>query len=620
MIKSLITEYGLPWIFNRSLYSLKLKMMRAIPLTEKMFEKKVNIKRIDIFDIDVNSLEDFLITLSESKKNEIIDIANKAIEGKIIAFSSIELDFGNPFNWHFNPITKVEVENSLKWYKIPDFDADRGDIKIIWEASRFTHFYYFIRAYLLTKNYKYYKAFSDQLEGWIENNIYSYGANYKCGQEATLRMINAIVTYSAFEALGLSNQKDKNNLYKLIEGSYNKVLSNFFYAHKCIKNNHTLSEITGLIIGAWCCEDEVKLMKAYKLLEKEIDNQFFSDGGYVQYSFNYQRFALQIMEFNLKISKKTNISISEKSKKLIRNSIMLMYQMQDKEGDLGELPNYGSNDGALIFPVSSCDYRDYRPVINTINVLLGGDRIFYNGEYDEEIIWFSEKKIDDIPITNIKKVSSHYNKSGFFSLRNKNSFIMIVLQNFKTRPAQMDQLHVDIWYKGKNILCDSGTFSYATDIGKQLALTSAHNTVKIDNKEQMKKHGPFLIYDWTSSIDIEHNEDYFCGTMVSKNGYKHKRRIEKIDNGFIIKDIVYSEGERCEFNFHTPYEVRVNKNGFEIIDDEVVLATVNTDSKIELKKTYRSLYYLIKQEITNVSVIKKIENKKCNIFFDIQLG
>ena len=39
MYKSLLTEYGIPWVINRSLYSVKLKMMRAMPITENLFER-----------------------------------------------------------------------------------------------------------------------------------------------------------------------------------------------------------------------------------------------------------------------------------------------------------------------------------------------------------------------------------------------------------------------------------------------------------------------------------------------------------------------------------------------------------------------------------------------------
>lgn len=115
MIKSLITEYGLPWVINRSLYSAKLKMMRAIPISDKLFEKNVDVKRVDIFNLKVEWINEFLNGLSNEKKTEIVSIADNAIEGKIKGFSSIELDYGNPINWHINPITKVEVSRSLKW-------------------------------------------------------------------------------------------------------------------------------------------------------------------------------------------------------------------------------------------------------------------------------------------------------------------------------------------------------------------------------------------------------------------------------------------------------------------------------------------------------------------------
>jgi len=250
IIKSLLTEYGLKWTINRSLYSMKLIMMSKIPITEKIFEKDITIKRIDIFKFNTALIKDYLQNLKDDKKGSIILIADKAIDGIINGFSSTELNYGNPINWHLNPLTGVESKRNVKWYRIPDFNTKIGDIKVIWEASRFTHFIYFCRAYLITGKLKYYEAFSSQLKDWLEDNPYSYGVNYKCGQEATLRMINVLITYAVFSTYGLITEDDKVNIIKLVEGSYKKVLSNFFYAHKCIKNNHTFSEILGLIIGA----------------------------------------------------------------------------------------------------------------------------------------------------------------------------------------------------------------------------------------------------------------------------------------------------------------------------------------------------------------------------------
>lgn len=616
MIKSLITEYGLPWVINRLLYSAKLKMMKTIPISDKLFEKNVDVKKVDIFNLKVEWINEFLNGLSKEKKTEIVSIADNAIEGKIMGFSLIELDYGNPINWHINPITKVEVSRSLKWYQIPDFDPERGDIKVIWEASRFTHFFYFVRAYMITRDRKYLDAFSNQLDEWLQNNHYPYGSNFKCGQEATLRMINVLITYSAFKSYGLTTQKDEENLHKLVAGSYKKVLANFFYAHKCIKNNHTLSEIVGLIIGAWSCKDVRGLKKAYALLDEEIQKQFHPDGGYIQYSFNYQRFVLQLMELVIKISEKTEVNISERSKNVIRKSALLMYQMQDETGDM---PNYGSNDGALIFPVTPCEYRDFRPVVNTILSLIDGERIYEPGEYDEEILWFGDRGLDDIPISTVEKKSSSFSNSGFYSIRHNTGFLMTVLQDFKTRPAQMDQLHIDLWHECTNVFCDSGTYSYAADIGKEMALTAAHNTVMVQGKEQMKKHGPFLIYDWTRSRDVNHDEFFFKGTMISKNGYEHTRTIERIEEGYSITDNVIGDGEYCEVYFHTPLEVKIIVTGFELYAYGQLICNVTTDGPVDVKKTYRSLYYLKKDEINCVYVRGTMTEKKCSMNFNIEL-
>lgn len=617
MIKSIITEYGLPWAINRSLYSTKIRVMRTIPKIENIFEKNVNIKRINIFDINTVEIQKFLKNLSKDDQDNIIKQADNAINGTIQAFSSIELNYGNPINWHYNPLTNKVVCNKRKWYTIPDFDSERGDIKVIWEISRFTHFYYMTRAFLITEDNKYYKSFSEQIQSWLINNEYSYGSNYKCGQESALRMINILMAYSIFKKYDLVTENDEFNVKKIIEGGYKKIISNFFYAHKCIKNNHTFSEICGLIIGAWCSNDTKALKKAYSLLEKEIEKQFMDDGGYVQFSFNYQRFSLQIIECILKISEKTGICLSEKSRQRISDSAYLMYQVQDESGDV---PNYGSNDGALIFPVTVCGYRDFTPVINTIYCLINNKRLYNEGKYDEELLWFSPKDKSNYHLANIKRKSNAFYNAGLYTLRNDDSFMMTVLTNYKTRPAQMDGLHVELWSKGKNIFCDSGTYSYATQIGKKLALTAAHNTVQVENREQMNKYGPFLIYNWIKSENVVFDKNTFKGTMISKNGYKHTRSIKYINKSYIIKDEIETKSEYCNFYFHTPLNVILERNEIKLFDEQENIATmIISKGEVSISKEYRSLYYLKKEEINCICIKVILENNRCNNMFIVRL-
>ncbi|MBA1334152.1 MAG: hypothetical protein HPY66_1636 [Firmicutes bacterium] len=613
LVRSLLTEYGLKWTINRGLYSIKLKTLSILPITENLFEKDISVKRIDIFDFDIALIRDFLKKLSDEKKVDIISTADKAIDGVITAFSSNELNYGNPINWHLNPITGIESRRDVKWYRIPDFDSDVGDIKVIWEASRLTHFLYFSRAYLITGDIKYYEAFSCQLKDWLENNPYSYGANYKCGQEATLRMINVLIAYTVFNSCSVTTEDDRKNVIRLVEDSYKKVLSNFFYAHKCIKNNHTFSEILGLIAGAWCCDNEFEVQRRYKLMDKEIRNQFMEDGGFKQYSFNYHRFVLQIIECIYKVSEKTGVYINEKER--IKNSILLLYQVQDEKGDV---PNYGSNDGALIFPVTSCDYRDFRPVLSTMYALIEGKRLYEHGDYDEELLWFGSG--NELPNANIKKESLSFNDSGFYVLRHDGGFLMTCLQDFKSRPAHMDQLHIDLWHNGTNIFCDSGTYSYASKIGKELSSTAGHNTAKLFGVEQMNKKGAFLVTDWPKRVNVKHNTWSFSGTMISKNGYMHRRDINKANNGYLITDEVVGNSDYCEFYFHTPCEVKTHTGGFQLFKDDKSICVVKTSGDIKIEKVYRSLYYLRKEEINCVCVRYKVINKKCIAKFNIELS
>ncbi|MZQ74571.1 MAG: hypothetical protein GT589_00235 [Peptoclostridium sp.] len=612
MLKSVLNEYGLDWTINRGLYSAKLKIMTKIPVVEQLFEKRISIKRINIFDFDLEPIKEFLLKLSKKEQKIIIEVADKAINGVITGFSSIDLDYGKPINWHLNPLTGFENNKELKWYKIPDFDNEVGDIKVIWEASRLTHFLYFARAYLITRDDKYYKAFSGQLENWLKNNPYSYGSNYKCGQEATLRMTNVLISYSVFNYFGLITEKDKQHVFEIVEGSYKKVLSNFFYAHKCIKNNHTFTEFLGLIIGAWCSEDNVKLQNAYKLMDKEIINQFLPDGGFTQYSFNYHRFTLQIFECLFKISEKTGIYITETER--IKNSILLLYNVQAENGDV---PNYGSNDGALIFPLSICDYRDFRPVLNTMYVLMTGKRLYEKGPYDEELLWFGGST--DLPVERRTLKSIAFEYSGFYVLRSEDSFLMTCLQDYKSRPAHMDQLHIDIWHKGINVLCDSGTHSYASELGKELSSTIGHNVVKLPGIEQMNKRGAFLVTDWTKQDSAFHSDSEFKGKMESKNGYSHERIIRTFKKSYLIEDWVKGESKTCDFIFHTPCEVKIKENGFVLFMDNNEIVSVKTEGDISIIESYRSLYYLRKEKINRVQVTQEVNNGICNAKFEITL-
>ena len=593
MIRSILNEYGVGWSVNRALYDIKLKGTRFFPPSEKWYEKKTAYpSRLDLFSIDVEALRRFLRErLSDEDKARLIETADKACKGVLVGFSSIELDYGNPLDWQLNPSTGKRCDAGLRWYRIPDFDADRGDVKVIWEASRFSHFITLARAFLLNGDEKYYRAFSSQLKNWLEKNPYGYGANFKCGQECSFRMVNALLAFTVFRNSGVATDADAGNIKDLVDRCYRKILGNFFYAYKCIKNNHTISELMGMIVGAWCCEDQRRLEKGYRLLDKTIDEQFTSDGGYKQFSFNYQRLALQDLEVVLSISAKTQQELSDHSKDKIKSAAASMYQCQDESGDM---PNYGSNDGALVFPVTSCGYRDFRPAINTVYALASGNQLYSPDKHQEELIWFSGGKgLEERRIKILDRVSSQFTDAGLFTLRGQNSWAMIVSNDYHSRPAHMDQLHFDLWVDGVNVMCDAGTFSYACEEGRRLARNENHNTAAVKGVAQMNSSGPFMIYDWTRRELGECDESSFMGKCISANGYTHTREVRLIGSSYEITD---RSDRDYQILFHTPCDVSLRDGKAILTMDGKIYCEVKGDGKFKLLKSQRSLYYHTKEE------------------------
>lgn len=599
VMKSIVTEYGLSWAINRALYSAKLKMISGIPGIDKIFEKKASFpSRIDIFQIDTEELRKFLRNeLTEEDKKKLVDTADKICEGIIIGFNSIELNYGKPIDWQLNPLTGERCNEHKKWYKIPDFDSKRGDIKVIWEVSRLSHFVTFARAFMLTGDSKYYKAFSFQLNDWLDKNEYGCGANYKCGQEASIRMVNALLSYTVFHSCGVTTDKDAANIKSLINRSYRKVLSNFRYAYKCIKNNHTISELMGMIIGAWSSEDSRRLGKAYKILDKVIDEQFTDDGGYKQFSFNYQRLVLQDIEIILSVEQKTGSCLNEKSKRKIKKAVELMYQCQDETGDM---PNYGSNDGALVFPTTFCGYRDFRPVINTIYALTTGKQVYEKGKYQEELLWFSGRKnLDNYNYEKVERVSQQYLKAGLFTIRGRNSWAMIVANDYHSRPAHMDQLHFDLWINGINVFCDAGTYSYASDLGRKLIKNESHNAAWIESVSQMNSYGPFMIMDWTRRKLEKVNATEFEGVIYTKTGYMHKRAVCLRKDAYEILDTVDKD---AYILFHTPCNVEIDKNVARVSYNNKLICELKIEEDLELRGSKRSLFYLRDETISTIVI------------------
>lgn len=564
---------------------------------------------------DLNLFKQYLDTnLNEEDKNKIIQIADNAIEGQIYYFSHWTANCGQPINWHRNPITKYRWPKDKHWVDLDGLSRTSGDIKYVWEASRFTQVFYFVRAYTITENEKYAQAYWGQIEHWIKENPYQLGANWKCGQEISFRTFAWIFGLYAF--LDSPHTTD-DRIFMLLKNIYLNVVrieKNIDFARKSVQNNHAISEAAGLftvgVLFPFFKDSDKFLNKGKKYLEEEGLKQIYDDGSYIQNSTNYHRLMLQNYTWCYRLAELNGIEFSQELTNKLKLAIDFLYQMQD---DItGMVPNYGANDGALVFPLSSCDYLNYKPQLNTINYIISGEKFYKSGKHEEDLLWFCG--IDAVKtnaVSTIKRETKEFDVGGYYVIRGNNSFGMTRCTKHKHRPGQADMLHFDLWYKGTNVLTDVGSYSYNPEEKYRgyFDSTKNHNTITINNQSQASKGPRFLTIDWPEGYLNEFRSD---GNKVFFSGYHtayeniHTREIEYNEGSYIITDKIDNK-KREKININLNWNIgtsieKIDENKFRLIidDNESLILEISSTTRGNVQIYYgdenepagwRSLYY-----------------------------
>jgi hypothetical protein len=414
------------------------------------------------------------------------------------------------------------------WSTIDEFGS--GDIKLTWEPSRFTWVYALARAYTRSYHEPYADAFWTLFESWLDSNPPNAGANWKCGQEASFRAMALCFALYAFAQSPASTSQRIARFVAAIAIHARRINAYIAYALSQ-KNNHGISEGVGLwTIGLLFPElkdSEEWKARGREVIEKEVRRQIYADGSYVQHSMNYHRVMLHDVAWALRLGEVQEEKFPDDIYDLFRRSVYFLHALTDPLS--GYAPNYGANDGALVLPLSDCSYPDMRPVLQACYFLIEQRRLYAPGPWDEEMVWLNGQA-SGLCEEGAKPVSEKdlcAEVGGYYTLRSPNSWLMVRGAKYQDRPSHADQLAVDMWWCGENILCDPGTYSYNSPppFDHGFASTRYHNCVTVDNADQMTKLSRFLWVDWATA-HIQRDGDSASGCKIlegEQDGYKKKR-------------------------------------------------------------------------------------------------
>ena len=432
---------------------------------------------------------------------------------------------GCPPDWHRNPFTNQVAPADRHWSEVADFGY--GDIKIIWEPSRFGFVYALVRAYWRAGDEQYAELFWQLVEDWRLHNPPQLGPNWKCGQETTFRVMAWCFGLYGFLNAQASTPERIVMLAQMIAVSGQRILANIDYALSQ-RNNHGISEAVGLWTISLLFPELYQAAqwqeKGRTLLEQLASELIYADGAFVQHSVNYHRVMLHDYLWAIRLGELQNRPLSQQVSAQVAKAGDFLYQLQDHI--TGELPRYGQMDGALVLPLNNCDYLDFRPVIQSVHYLSTGNRCYPAGPWDEDLLWLFGCSSVEAPQQPQAQHNLRAEYSGYYTLRTDHSLLFTRCTTYRDRPSQADMLHVDLWWQGQNIAIDPGTYSYNAPAPWQnpLAQTSYHNTVTVDGFEQMTRVGKFLWLPWVQGRTLPADqqpagvEQYWEG---EHNGYLH---------------------------------------------------------------------------------------------------
>lgn len=581
-IKEIITMRIYRFLRNRMVES-SLKIPKNLSLDFRPFESEQR---------------EFYLTHFSYLKKELIQETGLIMGNKIKLFGK-RISFPNNIDWNKDFITEK------KWPldRIDYHSSEVGDPRDVWELNRHQFLPILGKAFYITQDEHYAQKAISLINSWIKQNSPYYGINWVSAFELALRIISWIWTLKFIASSESLTQMAYKKICKSLFRQASHILKNLSLYSSA--NNHLIAELTAVaFVGIYLKQDRWK-KKAFTLLEEEIGHQLLPDGAGTEQSPYY---LAHVMEYYLLISlvlKEREYVIPEKIRKGLARAAIFLQSVLDQDGYPFQI---GDNDSGEVMRLSS-NYSNSKSLLNLV--------AFVTEEYgvlredlgqDEKTFWLiGPEKFQRLSQKVDKKVVRHaFPEGGYYILERTYNGTQIKLI-FDCGPLGMrpmaghghaDALSFILIVDGLPVFIDPGTFTYfKSDFWRNYFRgTSAHNTIRIDGKDQSKFIGKFLALShakakctsWNEGTEVSGSHD---GYVHYKSPAVHNRTISFDDKNSVLRifDIIETQDSHLlEQFFHLDKHSILKEIGDKKFEIETSTKTLNIRMDRSLEVT---VYY-----------------------------
>jgi hypothetical protein len=475
--------------------------------------------------------------------------ADRVLDGDIPFYSHAWRPIGSPPLWPGRM-------DSRHWSHIDEFAT--GDIKDEWEPSRFAGLVLLAQAAAAKGEKRYSDACEHWLISWVSAHPWNAGYAWKCAQETALRLMAAIIAADMLERH--AGMRPAPAMLRFVREHARRIGPTMLYA-VAQDNNHATSESSGLYIaGAYLLAHGVDDSEARGWLragrhgiENLIPRLIATDGSFSQHSLTYHRLMLDTMAMAEVWRRRAG---GKPWSEIVRHRLGLAATWLERLTDphTGDAPNLGANDGARLFAQDPVPFRDFRTSADLATRLFLGRRARFDG-IDPTLA--STLDIEDGPLAQASDYCSPFTllpEGGYAVWRTPECCMLLRLPCFRFRPSHSDILHLNLQWRGVDVLRDGGSYGYNStpDRSPYFAGVESHNTIQFDNRDQMPRLSRFLWGAWPRGRWEATGPSGIAATYTDWRGASHTRHVTMTGSVIQVDDDVAGFLHRATLRWRLP--------------------------------------------------------------------
>jgi hypothetical protein len=462
----------------------------------------------------------------------------------------VEICTGSRINWRRDYVSGIETA-PVYFRRIPYLDAARaGDHKIIWELNRHQHLVLLAQAYRFTGQKEFLEDIPRQLETWFEDNPFQCGINWVSALEVAFRALSWVwvLHFAGDDFEPAFRFRFLTWLY--LHGEHLAANLSVYFS----PNTHLLGEALalhalGLVFGAHPSGREWAETGS-RIVREEILRQVRDDGSHFEQSSYYHLYALDMFLFETVLRAPQEAYLSR---------MAAMARFLNCLAPDGQLPFLGDDDGGRLFHPFGARNRFGSATLASCGVRLNQPAWIRDGSdlATQAAWWFGETVLDclvtvEAPRAETKQTSVRFSDSGIAVMTSGSVRILCDAGSFGPGSgghSHSDTLSIVASAAGEELLIDPGTYTYVGDSPwrNRFRGSAAHNTLRIDGRDQADPAGPFSWRNppqvdtvlWSTAAEYD-----LLIALCRAYGITHKRSIllMKEESAAIIVDDIFENG------------------------------------------------------------------------------